>query len=220
MSSSTRESLARFVEEDSWTARAKLIERVAARHADGVQDDAEQALAEELFRLALYDGEPLVRRVLAETLKHARNLPPDIVRALAHDRVEVSLPFLAGSPLLGDDVLIELVAGGTCAHAKAVASRRPVSPRLAEAIVRCADSAALRCLLANEEAALSEQSLNAILDHVTDPSMVEAIARRRVLPVGIVGRLAAVYRRRSDAADGLTLLRPMPSAASADAATP
>src|SRR5579872_4785097 len=96
----TRDVVVQFAEEQSWTGRAKITERVATRFVEGSPSLSEYQVAIDLFRLALYDGEPLVRRVLAESIKHARNLPRDIVRALVQDVPEVSAPFLAASPLL------------------------------------------------------------------------------------------------------------------------
>ncbi len=101
----TRETVVKCAQEASWTARAKTIERAATRYVEGSLSPAERQAALDLIRLALDDGEPLVRRVLAESVKHARELPRDVVRAIAHDLPEVSAPFLAVSPLVADDDL-------------------------------------------------------------------------------------------------------------------
>ena len=90
---------------------------------------AERRAAHDLFRIALYDGETVVRRVLAESLKHARDLPRDIVRRLAQDVPEVSAPFLAASPLLGDEDLMPIAKCGATAQRTAIAGR----PRLVKA---------------------------------------------------------------------------------------
>src|SRR5665213_2705301 len=100
MTALNRETIAEFIEEPSWTMRAKWIERVAVLYVEGELDEDEAHTALELFRVTVYDGEPLVRRVLAETLKHAIDLPRDMVLALARDTIEVAAPFLKFSPLL------------------------------------------------------------------------------------------------------------------------
>jgi len=112
MAGMTRDMILNFAQEQSWTARALMVERAATLLVDGALDEAERQTAIDLFRLARYDGEPLVRRMLAESLKHARELPPDIVRALARDIPEVSAPFLAASPLIADDDLFAIAQGG------------------------------------------------------------------------------------------------------------
>lgn len=96
----TPETVLKCAKEASWTARAKTIERAATRYVEDPLSPAERQAAIDLFRLALDDGEPLVRRVLAESVKHARELPLDVVHAIAHDVPEVSRPFLAVSPLV------------------------------------------------------------------------------------------------------------------------
>jgi uncharacterized protein (DUF2336 family) len=203
----TREIIAQVVEDVSWTARAKLTERVATRYVEEMLDEAERQVALEVFRIALYDGEPVVRRVLAESLKHATDLPRDIVLGLARDLAEVASPFLAASPLLADEDLIAVVATCSTAHRLAVAARRTLSSRVAERLCRIAEPSVLRRLLANEGAQIGEAALHDLLDRATDPLvLVESIARRRIVPVGIVLRVLAVGSRRRDETERLPLM--------------
>ncbi len=97
------ETLADFIDEPSWTIRAKIVEGVATLYVDDRLSARQRQDAVELFRVAVLDGEPLVRRVLAESLKHASELPRDVVAALSHDIAEVAAPFLAASPLVKAD---------------------------------------------------------------------------------------------------------------------
>ena len=130
----TPEYALQFAQEQSWTARAKIIERVASSFSQGGYAPAERLAALDLIRIALYDAEPLVRRVLAESLKHANDLPRDVVRRLAQDIPEVSAPFLAASPLLGDDDLLALARGGATVQRAAIACRQRLSPRVANIV--------------------------------------------------------------------------------------
>ena len=123
MAALTREMVYRFAEEPNWTARAKTIERVATLYVEDGIDAAEHAVVLDLFRLAHYDAEPLVRRVLAETLKHTTALPRDIVRGMVADIAEVSAPFLACSPLLVADDLAAIAASGSPGQRAAIARR-------------------------------------------------------------------------------------------------
>lgn len=130
-----RDVVVQFAEEQSWTKRAKFAEQAAMRFLDGGLSPAEHQAALDLFRLAIYDGEALVRRVLAESIKHARALPRDIVRALVNDLPEVSAPFLACSPLIAEEDLVRLAkTGGTLLRA-AIACRPSLSERLADALL-------------------------------------------------------------------------------------
>ncbi len=130
MTDVTREMVYRFAEEPCWTTRAKTIERIATRYAEEAFDAGERAIAHDLFRLARFDAEPLVRRVLAETLKHTAALPRDIVRGIAADIAEVSAPFLACSPLLAEEDLAAIAASGAPAQRAAIARRARLPRRV------------------------------------------------------------------------------------------
>ena len=130
----TREFVIQFAQEQSWTVRAKTVEKVATLYVEGAFQDATRQTALDLFRLALYDSEPLVRRVLAESIKHARELPRDIVRTLAQDIPDVSAPFLSASPLLGDDELLSIARGGATVQRAAIACRASLSERVANVL--------------------------------------------------------------------------------------
>ena len=132
----TPDFLMQFAQEQSWTERAKVIERVATAYAEDAYEEAEYRAAQDLFRIALYDGETVVRRVLAESLKHARDLPRDVVRRLAQDVPEVSAPFLAASPLLGDEELMPIAKCGATEQRKAIAGRPRLSKRVATVLHR------------------------------------------------------------------------------------
>ena len=130
----TRDILVQFAEEQSWMARARTVERVATRYADGGLVGLERHAALDLFRMALGDGEPLVRRILAESIKCAPDLPHDIVRTLLQDIPEVSAPFLAASPLLADEDLLAIAKAGATAQRAAIACRPTLSERVARVL--------------------------------------------------------------------------------------
>ncbi|HUZ73635.1 MAG TPA: DUF2336 domain-containing protein [Stellaceae bacterium] len=130
MTALTRDMVYRFAEEPSWTVRAKTIERIATRYAEEAIDADECAVAFDLFRLARFDAEPLVRRVLAEALKYTAALPRDIVRAIVADVAEVSAPFLACSPLLAEDDLAAIATAGSPAQRMAIARRARLPRRV------------------------------------------------------------------------------------------
>jgi uncharacterized protein (DUF2336 family) len=190
MAASTREVIAQLIEEGSWTERAKALERLATRFAEGVLNDAEWQAAADAFRVALYDGEPLVRRVLAESVKFAADLPRDVLLSLAHDTAAVAAPVLEHSRMLAEDDLLPIVSRGSMAHRFAVAGRGLISGRVAEALCLPGERVVLPRLLANEGAALTEATLHWLLDHFPElPWVAEAIGRRRLLPVSVGSRL-------------------------------
>jgi uncharacterized protein (DUF2336 family) len=200
MAASTGEVIAQLIEDGSWTARAKALERLATSFTEGLLADAERTAATDAFRVAMYDGEPLVRRVLAESVKFATDLPRDILLALTRDAAAVAAPVLEHSRLLGEDDLLPIVSRGSMEHRVAVAGRRLISGRVAEALCRPGERVVLQRLLANEGAAITEATLHWLLDQFPElPWVAEAIGRRRLLPVSIASRLFGTIPPRRDA---------------------
>jgi len=178
------------VDKASWTERAKSLERLATLFADGALAPAERQSAIDAFRVVIYDGEPLVRLVLAETVKSSLDLPRDILLSLARDVAKVATPVLEHSPLLGEEDLLPIVQRGRTAHRLAIAGRRQVTGRVAAALCRAGERSVILRLLDNLGAALSEQTLHLLLDRFPDePAFAAAIARRRLLPVSVGSRL-------------------------------
>jgi len=174
----------------SWIRRAMLIEQVAEGYADDLFTPTQRRVAEDLFRTAIYDGEPLVRSVLADSLKRLGCVPRDVILTLAHDEAQVARPVLRSSPLLTEDDLLEIARTGSRSHRLAIAERDNLSPPLSEALYQSRDAIVVRRLLVNDGAALAEGLLHAILDAFGDaPGIVETMARRRILPVSVLDRL-------------------------------
>jgi uncharacterized protein (DUF2336 family) len=207
MTSMTREVIVQLIEEASWTERAKFLERLGARFAEGGLDAAEWQVLADAFRVALYDAEPLVRLVLAETVKLAPDLPRDILLALARDRATVATPVLEHSRLLDEDDLLSIVQRYSPAHRFAIAGRRAISAPLAAALCHDGECAVILRLLANEGAAVSELTLHGLLDRFPgEPALIEAIARRRLLPVSIGSRIFGLSRREEAQRPALRLV--------------
>jgi uncharacterized protein (DUF2336 family) len=168
-----------------------LLEQIAEAYADGTFGPAQRRQVEDLFRTAVYDHEPLARSMLAESLKRMTAVPHDIVLSLACDEAQVAKPILRTSPLLDDDDLVEIAREGTGAHRLAIAERDGLSARVAQALCESRDPQVIRALLANDSAALPEPLLHGILDALdNEPGIVDAMTRRRLLPVSVSNRLA------------------------------
>ena len=87
--------------------------------------------------------------------------------------------------------LARLAREGSRSHRLAIAERDALSPTVAQALCDSHDALVIRHLLANEGAALPEELLHGILDTLGNvPGIVDAMARRRLLPVTVAGRLA------------------------------
>ena len=175
----------------SWIRRAMLLEQIAEAYAEDSFTPAQRQQAEDLFRTAVYDHEPLARSVLADVLKRMTHLPHDIVLSLGRDEAQVARPILRSSPLLDDDDLVEIAREGTRAHRLAITERDDLSAKVAQALCESRDPQVIESLLANENAALPEPLLHAILDAMDDtPGIVDAMTRRPLLPASVDHRLA------------------------------
>jgi uncharacterized protein (DUF2336 family) len=198
MAIGSRALIAQFIEEQSWTARAKALERLATRFVDGGLDAGEWHAVTDAFRIALYDAEPLVRRVLAESVKSSPALPRDILLALARDIAAVAAPILQHSELLTEDDLLPIVVRGTPAHRHAIARRRLSAGRVSEALLSFGERSVILQLLGNDGAAISEAALHRVIDqHQETPAIIDAIARRRLVPVSVGARIFGPVRRSS-----------------------
>jgi uncharacterized protein (DUF2336 family) len=182
----------------NWTARAKSVERIAAFYCQGGLDAEARGLAEEAFRALCYDGEDLVRRLLAECLKEAGQLPRDIAVSLATDKAEIATPFLMHSPALTERDLLVILRDHTGPYRVAIARRRPLSAQMSDAVCRCGGNEAILAVLANDGAAVTEATLHWLFEQKPGcAGIFEAIARRKLLPIGIGERLR-VARPQSD----------------------
>ncbi|MGH7123698.1 MAG: DUF2336 domain-containing protein, partial [Stellaceae bacterium] len=186
----TPDTTVAVLDDPSWIRRAMLLERVAEAYAGGSFSPTQRRQAEDLFRTAVYDCEPLARGVLADVLKRMTRVPHDIVLSLARDEAQVARPILRTSPLLEDDDLVEIAREGTRAHRLAIAERDDLSAKAAQALCESRDPQVIEALLANESAALPEPLLHAILDAMDDtPGIVDAMTHRHSLPASVNHRL-------------------------------
>ncbi len=103
-----------------------------------------------------------VRAILAEEIKHSADVPKFIVSTLARDLESlVAAPVLEYSPLLSDTDLMEIIAAAKAEEVlAAIARRKPLDPKVADAIVSSLDIPAIAALLANPDARIREKTLD------------------------------------------------------------
>ena len=182
------------LDEANWTARAKCAERVAALYCQGRLDAVERELAEETFRLLCYDGEIVVRRLLAECLKRVPSLPRDIALPLATDKSEIAVPFIEDSPSLADADLLVILRDYPGPHRTAIAARQRLSEPVSDALCRYGDTMTTTMVLDNHGATIAPATLHWLLDKRPERPVLEAIRRRRQLPLIAGERLWRVLR--------------------------
>lgn len=166
-----------------WLHRAKAADALAALFCGGGLSGGERARAEELFRLTRFDGEVLVRRVLAEGLKRSAALSREIVLLYIADRAEVAAPLIECSPVLDDADLLRILREESSGHRMAVARRHRLSEPVSQPILSSGDEPLIVTLLQNPGAAIADCALFQLAQaRPLRPPLAEALARRRALP--------------------------------------
>ena len=157
----------------------------------------EQTRVRELTLQALeilaQDELPRVRQILSEELKGADYAPVEVVERLAHDiELVVAAPILEYSPLLSDDVILEIISSGPVQGAlNAIARREGVAAPIADAIVATADVPAVASLLANPNAQIREETLDQIIDGAAEVQVWhEPLVQRENLSQGALRRIS------------------------------
>ncbi|MSP21141.1 MAG: DUF2336 domain-containing protein [Alphaproteobacteria bacterium] len=162
----------------------------------GISQMANNRLQEvtlDVLQVLARDQLPRVRAIIAEEIKHATQVPQQIISKLARDvELSVAAPILEYSPLLSDHELMEIISvGSTKGGVSAIAKRNKVSPKLAQAIVEANDIAATATLLANPNVRLKPETLDRVVDVAEqNEPLHEPLARRAELSVGAIRRIA------------------------------
>lgn len=129
-----------------------------------VLTDREKSLMTEILRQLIHDVEITVRRALADRLAEQPASPPDLVRALANDTIEVAHPLLVNSAVLQDMELIEIIRNRTLEHQLAIAIRKALSENVADALVETGHVDVIKTLLENTQAQISQNTMEYLVE--------------------------------------------------------
>lgn len=150
-------------------------------------------MAFDVLKVLVEDELPRVREILAEELKHANNVPKDVITKLANDKLfSVAGPILEFSPLLNDDDLLQIINTTELSEAlSAVARRQKVSGTVADAIVGAKDHQAIAHLLKNPTAQIREETLDKIVATASKAEVLhEPLVRREKLSPALSKKIA------------------------------
>jgi uncharacterized protein (DUF2336 family) len=170
--------------------RATAAHRICQTIERRVLSDEDRQQAQDILRVMAADAADLVRRALAETLKNSPILPRDVALQLARDIEIIALPVLSFSPAFTDDDLADIVRLGGPVRQVAIAQRPTLSERVAGVIAEQGCEQAVEAVCVNDNAVLSERSLQIALDRFSKSEQVlAAVAFRNVLPMAVSERL-------------------------------
>ena len=191
--------------------RSVLATKITKMIPDINPDESEKLaeLAFEVLESLAEDQETQIRQIVAESIKSLDQVPKPIVQLLARDLEEVvSMPVLEYSPMLDEQDLLGLLLAGIGGKRLAAVSRRSdLTSGLIDAIVETDDEVAVQALIGNERAAISDQTLNQIVDAARNrEGWQSALATRVRVKEGTLLRLAKfatknVLQRLKDRSD-------------------
>lgn len=167
------------------------------RQLDELSGSPQGELAHAVLKLLVRDVAKEVRRALAEAVATSHTLPAPVARQLVRDELEVAQPVLEKSPILGDELLIEVVRTNAVQYALAVAARERLSEAVSDALVDTGDRDVVVRLLGNGGAAISQRALQRVVDdHRADPEVERRLVRRPELPYEIIEQLVSAVGER------------------------
>ena len=152
-----------------------------------------------------------IRQALAEKLASAEWPPLGLVSALAHDEIEIARPVIAGSPVLSDADLVQLLVEATVDHQIEVAQRPGIGPPVVETILKQGEPSVMTALAGNDTADISPEAMATLVEAsrqiaamrsplARHPRLTGEQAERLYLWVGQSLRAAIVTRFKVDVA--------------------
>jgi uncharacterized protein (DUF2336 family) len=145
------------------------------------------------------------RADLAERLSLLANAPRGLVRQLAHeDEIAIAGPLLSRSPVIDEQVLIEIAAAKGQGHLLAMSERPALSPDLTDVIVRRGDRDVVRRAAGNAGAQFSTSGYSTLIKRAgQDGVLTLAVGQRDDLSAEqlkdlLTGSIDVVRRRLFD----------------------
>jgi len=181
--------------DDDEDVRCNLARRIG-RLAPGLDENARDrigSIVNQVLETLARDQVTRVRRMLADELKDAENVPETVIRRLATDaEAAVACPVLEFSPILDDEILLEIIQGSPeTAALTAISRRHLLGESVSDAVVATRDDQAIAALLTNKSAQIREETLDQLVqqaEHV--PLWHRPLVERPALSARAVTRLA------------------------------
>ncbi len=170
--------------------KRKAVRKVADYYKGKIISEKELKLTEDIFRVVVKDIEIEVRRILAESLQNAKNIPQDIVKKLVNDENSVAVPFIKYYGDLTNQDLIDIIEFQNPEKQKAVAGRKNLSEDISDYIAAKCSEDVINVLVSNETARIIEPTFNKIVDRYPESKKInKSLVYRSKLPVPIVERI-------------------------------
>lgn len=201
-----REQVARLYElaqDKTERSRRVLVENISDLFLtrEGRLTEHQRTLMTDILHKLIADLEGVVRTELSTLLMQADNVPPELLRVLANEQIEIARPILEKSTLLRDADLIEIVRNRSDEHRLSIAMRARVSEQVSDVLIEEGSTDVIEALLKNQDAKLSEEAMDYLVaESRRVDRFQEPLLSRHDLPAGLAHRMfwwvSAALRRR------------------------
>ena len=191
--------LIELAQEPSSERRRELLRGVTDLFFTGASPQGgEMALFDDVMTQLAGEMEAAVRVELAERMASVDHAPLGLIRTLASDTsIEVAQPVLSASRSLTEADLLSVARTHGQGHLRAISRRPDVSEALSEAIDERGDDETLGVLLANEDARISRETHEAVVDRAGEsPVLQQAIIGRKNVPLDLLNEMYFVVEAR------------------------
>ena len=156
----------------------------------GRLSEHERVLMNDIMVKLLKDVETKIRKALAERLAESEEMSFELVALLANDTIDVAHPILSKSTLLQDEQLIEIIRNRTDSHRMSIAIRAHISTQVSDQLVEHGNEDVLEALIKNENAEISELSMNYLVDESrTVDRFQEPLLNRNDIPFELAHKM-------------------------------
>ncbi|RMF12803.1 MAG: DUF2336 domain-containing protein [Alphaproteobacteria bacterium] len=164
MNTISQEQAARLLdlaEKKSVEARQLLLENISDLFLseEGRLTEHQRALMTDILTKLVGEFETVIRKDLAARLATMDNVPAELVKLLANDRIEIAAPILRQSGALRDVDLIEIVRNRSEEHRLCIAMREKLTEEVSDALVENGGTDVIEALLRNQDAKISQHAM-------------------------------------------------------------
>jgi uncharacterized protein (DUF2336 family) len=191
------DSMLGMASDRSLAARAALAASLSELYfrAPPERSDREQELMAEVLQDLIRDVDTCMREVLVRSAAPRRIPASDMARVLGSDDATEVQTTLRESPNLTDDDLVAITRRRADPYRRAIAERKALSARVADAIVAVAGDDVILRLVANSGAELSADAAASLVTRAVDsPALQALLMERSELSAEQIQRLGATRR--------------------------
>jgi uncharacterized protein (DUF2336 family) len=188
------ESLVQLAHETSSERRRELLREITDVFLDNPSsyNSTESQYFGEIMGKVAYDLERQVREELARKLAAEAAAPPDLIKRLAGDEIEVARPVITESPVLQEHDLIEIAERQGQEHLIAMTERPDIGERLSDVLVDKGDDRVVEGLVRNESAKIARNTMEKVVARSeTSAALQEPLVDRPDLPADLMRDMLA-----------------------------